>query len=117
VEYPRTYLAWLIINPIELAIALGLPAAVWCAVGLVRPRCVPRSAWATFAVLFLLNLIGRNMGEVARLWMLFLPPLLPAAGAGLTRLEGGPWNLAISAGLLGLQTLALQTMIQVVYPV
>ena len=34
VEYPRTYLAWLAINPIELAIAMGLPAAVWCVVGL-----------------------------------------------------------------------------------
>ena len=29
VEYPRTYLAWLAINPIELAIAMGLPAALW----------------------------------------------------------------------------------------
>src|SRR5262249_17476862 len=26
VEYPRTYLAWLAINPIELAIAMGPPA-------------------------------------------------------------------------------------------
>ena len=56
----------------------------------------------------LLNLIGRNMGEVARLWMLFLPPLLPAAGAGFARLEGRPLVLAISAGLVGFQTLALR---------
>ena len=80
VEYPRTYLAWLVVNPVELAIALGLPAAVWCFIGLGSPRSVPRIAWATIAVLFLLNVAGRNMGEVARLWMLFLPPLLPAAG-------------------------------------
>jgi hypothetical protein len=117
VEYPRTYLAWLVVNPIELAIALGLPATVWCLIGLRSPRSVPRSAWATVAVLFLLNVVGRNMGEIARLWMLFLPPLLPAAGAGFARLEAGPRVLAISAALLGIQTLALQAMIQVVYPV
>ncbi len=117
VEYPRTYLAWLVVNPIELAIALGLPATVWCIIGLKSPRSVPWSSWATVAVLFLLNVVGRNMGEVARLWMLFLPPLLPAAGAGFASLAGGPRVLAISAGLLGFQTLALQAMIQVVYPV
>jgi hypothetical protein len=117
VEYPRTYLAWVVVNPIELAIALGLPATVWCLIGLRRPRSVPSSVWASIAVLFLLNLVGRNMGEVARLWMLFLPPFLPAAGAGFARLEAGPRVLAISAGLLGIQTLALQAMIQVVYPV
>ena len=117
VEYPRTYRAWLVVNPIELVVALGLPAVVWCACGLAGPRSVPRSAWATLAVLVFLNLIGRNMGEVARLWMLFLPPILPAAGAGFCRMRGGPLSLGISAGLLGVQTLALQTLIQVVYPV
>ena len=91
-EYPRTYLAWLVVNPIELAVALGLPAVVWIACGLARPRSVPRRRLGHFAVLVLLNLIGRNMGEVARLWMLFLPPLLIAAGAGLARLGGGPWT-------------------------
>jgi hypothetical protein len=117
VEFPRSYLAWLILNPIELAVALGLPAAVWCLIGLARPRSLPRATLATVAVLVLLNLIGRNLGEVARLWILFMPSLLLAAGAGLTRLGGGPWTVGISATLLGLQTLALQTIIQVVYPV
>jgi len=57
------------------------------------------------------------MGEVARLWMLFLPPLLTAAGAGLAQCGAGPGALGLSAGLMGLSTLALQTLIQVVYPV
>ena len=69
------------------------------------------------AVLVLLNLVGRNMGEVARLWILFMPPLLVAAGAGASRMGGGPWTLAVTSALLGLQTLALQTQVQVVYPV
>jgi hypothetical protein len=97
--------------------AAWVAAALWCFIGLGSPRAVPRSAWATIAVLFLLNVADRNMAEVARLWMLFLPPLLPAAGAGFTRLEARPLVLTISAGLLGFQTLALQAMIQVVYPV
>jgi hypothetical protein len=117
VESPRTYLAWLAINPIEMAIAMGLPAAVCCVFGLIRPRSVPRVAWITLGVLVVMNLVGRNMGEVARLWMLFVPPLLTAAGAGLDRLGDGPRVLAISSALMGLQTLALENMIQVVYPV
>jgi hypothetical protein len=117
VEYPRTYLAWLAVNPIELAVAMGLPAAVWCALGLVTTQFANRVAWITLGVLLVMNAVGRNMGEVARLWMLFLPPLLTAAGAGLDRTGGGPRFLAITAAMLGLQTLALQTMIQVVYPV
>jgi hypothetical protein len=117
VHNPRTYLTWLLVNPIELAIALGLPAAVWCLIGLARPRSIPAPALATIAVLVLLNLVGRNLGEVARLWILFMPPLLIAAGAGMTRLGGGYLTLGISCALVGLQTLALQAMIQVVYPV
>jgi hypothetical protein len=117
VEYPRTYLAWLAANPVELVIALGLPSAVWCLVGFASRRSIPRAAWATLAVLAVMNLTGKNMGEVARLWMLFLPPLLTAAGAGLVRVGGGPVILALTAGLVGLQTLGLQTLIQVVYPV
>jgi hypothetical protein len=116
-EYPRSYHIWIWVNLIELVIALGLPSAVWCAVGLLRPRTVPASVWCTLFVLGILNLTGRNLGEVARLWMFLMPPLLVAAGQGCDRLGSGPYTLAISAGLLGLQTLALQAMIQVVYPV
>jgi hypothetical protein len=59
------------------------------------------------------------MGEVARLWMLFMPPLLIAAGSAYERLAPGAAPLALggSIALVGLQTLGLQTMIQVVYPV
>jgi methylthioxylose transferase len=116
-EYPRTYSLWLWANGIELAIAIGLPTIVWFFAGLLAPRSVPRVVWATLAVLLAVNLTGRNMGEVARLWMLFTPPFLIAAARGLERLGGGPMTLATSCALVGLQTLALQAMIQVVYPV
>jgi hypothetical protein len=113
-EFPRTYRAWVIVNPAELAVALGLPVVVWAALGL---KHAPRAAWATLAVLAALNFSGRNLSEVARLWLPLTPPLLTLAGAGLSGLGGGGRTLATTAGLLGLQTVALQAMIQVVYPV
>jgi hypothetical protein len=116
-EYPRTYWLWLWANGIELAVAIGLPTIVWFAVGLSAPRSVPRVVWATLLVLVLVDLTGRNMGEVARLWMLFTPPFLIAAARGFERLGGGPVSLGISTALVGFQTLALQSLIQVVYPV
>jgi hypothetical protein len=116
-EYPRTHSRWFWVNPIELAVAVGLPSAVWAAAGLFAPRSVPRIVWATLLVLVLVNLTGRNLGEVARLWMLFAPPVLVAAGHGIDRLGAGTVAFASSTALLGLQTLALQSMIQVVYPV
>ncbi len=105
------------INPLELAIALGLPSVVWCVIALAYPREMPVSVWSTILVLTLTNLTGRNMGEVARLWMLYLPPLLVGAGYGFDRWVGRPVPLAASTALVGVQTLALQAMIQVVYPV
>ncbi len=115
-EYPRTYSLWLWVNPIELAIAIGLPTVVWAFVGLAAPRSVPRVVWCTLFTLVLVDLTGRNMGEVARLWMLFMPPFLIAAARGLERLGGGPVTLGATCGLVGFQTLALQALIQVVYP-
>jgi len=116
-EYPRTYLLWLLVNPVELAIALGIPSVLLCLVGLFAPRGMPLSAWSTLLVLALANLIGRNMGEVARLWILYTPPLLVGAAYGCCLLGSRPAALAGSTALLGAQTLALQSMIQVVYPV
>jgi methylthioxylose transferase len=117
VEYPRSYLLWVWVNPLETAIALGLPAVSWCVAAFLAPRTVPVPAWSTLLVLVVINLTGRNMGEVARLWMLFMPPLLVAAGAGMSRVGARPSALGATIALIGAQTLALQAMIQVVYPV
>ncbi|SIN84895.1 Dolichyl-phosphate-mannose-protein mannosyltransferase [Singulisphaera sp. GP187] len=116
VEYPRSYLAWIIANPLELAVAIGLPAAVWVLVGIGRLRQAPRVSLATFALLAVLTLGGRSLSEVARLWLPMMPALLVAAGAGLTRLGGGAASLGITVGGIGIQTLILQATIQVVYP-
>jgi hypothetical protein len=116
-EYRRTYRAWLLVNPIELAVALGIPSTLWAIVGFARLRAVPRAAWGTLAVLVFLTISGRNLSEVARLWLPFLPTLLTATGHGLSRLGAGPGTLAATVALLGAETLLLQATIQVVYPI
>jgi hypothetical protein len=114
VEYPKSYLAWVVENPIELAIALGVPTAVWAAIGL--RRCPP-VAWATLATLAFLTLSGKNLSEVARLWLPLMPPLVASAGAGAEKIGAGASGLAATLGLMAVQTLVLQATIQVVYPV
>ena len=113
----RSYLPWIFINPVELAIAAGLPVAVWWLVGAVAdPRRVPRAAWCALVVLLIANLSGRNLGEVARLWMIFLPALFTAAGVGPARLGADRQAIFVTVVLTGLQTVGLQCMLQFVYP-
>ena len=114
VTYPRSYAPWLGANLVDLAVGLGLPAFTWAVAGFATRRA-PRGAWAALAVLLALEVSGRNLGEVARLWLPMMPPLFAAAGAGLTRLGGGPATLGASLGLMGAQVLALQATIQVAY--
>ena len=110
----RSYWAWTLANPIELAVGLGVPTSVWAACGL---RSGPRVAWAALGTLAFLTLSGKNLSEVARLWLPLMPPIVVAAGAGAERVGGGAPGLAATLGLLGLQTLILEATIQVVYPV
>jgi hypothetical protein len=114
VEFPRNYAAWVVENPLELVVAIGVAAAVWMAIGL---RNGPIAAWATIGTLAFLTLSGKNLSEVARLWLPLMPPLVTLAGAGFERLRAGAPGLAATLSLMALQTLVLQMTIQVVYPV
>ena len=53
-EHPRSYLPWLVANPIELAVGLGLPASAWAVVALATRRA-PRVSWLTLLVLAILT--------------------------------------------------------------
>jgi hypothetical protein len=117
VEYPRSYRAWVVANPVELAIALGLPTSVWAGLWAWRPNRAPRVSLATAAVLAILTLSGRNLSEVARLWLPFMPALLLAPAAAMEDCGAGPRALAATVALLGAEVLVLQANIQVVYPV
>jgi hypothetical protein len=114
VEYSRSYAAWLVTNPIELAVALGVATTAWLACGLRSGR---ELSWATLGTLAFLTLSGKNLSEVARLWLPLMPPLVAASGAGGERVGAGPIGLAGTLALLGVQTLVLESLIQVVYPV
>ena len=118
-QFPRNWLAWTLVNPVELGLALGLPAAVWVLLGLIRGE---RKTWlplATAVLLAALTLSGRSLSEVARLWLPFMPFLLAAGGSEIARLGKveGSFALGISLVLGGIQTLLLQASIQVVYPI
>ncbi len=85
-QYHRTYWKWLLVNPLELAVAAGTPLvvlAIWSLAGSRRrtdARPLVGHDWCWLAVLGLLWLSGKNMGEVARLWILLMPFLVWSAG-------------------------------------
>ncbi|MGD1002099.1 MAG: glycosyltransferase family 39 protein [Candidatus Brocadiia bacterium] len=96
--FPRSYWAWTLFNPVEFAIFAGLPAFLLLLATMAmdfrrwwperRRRALSSLPWALLIVLAALNFSGRNLGEVARLWM-FLMPFGAAAGAcALVSLDG-----------------------------
>lgn len=113
VANPRSYGAWVGANLAELAVGIGLPAAVAGPLGATRGG---RAAWSALAVVLILNFSGRNLSEVGRLWLPLMPPLLAFAGAGLVRMGVGSRGLAVVLALVGLQAAGLQAMVQTVYP-
>jgi len=86
--YTRTYWKWLLINPIELAFTAGWPIALLGLISachaLIQLRSLRkpeerRNGSLAISILFvwgLLWLTGKNSGEVARLWIIFVPWLM-----------------------------------------
>jgi hypothetical protein len=90
VLFPRPYWAWTLFNPVEFVTFTGVPISVLLGVAIVtdfrrwwperRRRAPCALPWALLGVLAALNFSGKNLGEVARLWM-FLMPFAAASGA------------------------------------
>lgn len=72
-EFQRTYWKWLLINPLELAMAVGLPAVVAAVLGSIRQPASTSIALPIAVVIALLWLSGKNSGEAARLWLFLMP--------------------------------------------
>lgn len=79
-QYPRTWWLWLLVNPLELSLAVGWPVALCSLLAISRtewrgvlsqPR--PAAIAAGLAVWGLLWISGKNSGEAARLWLLLMP--------------------------------------------
>ena len=90
-HYPRTYWKWLLVNPLELACAAGWPmtllAIITCCSVILRFRrrdqSIERPKIAAVVNPLVLvwgllpkKLTGKNSGEAARIWILFLPWLI-----------------------------------------
>jgi hypothetical protein len=124
--FPRSYMAWVLFNPVEFAIFTGWPIALLfaavCGMDLLGrrngKRATPSPAlWAIVGVILALDLSGKNLGETARLWMFFMP--LAAVGAaavlmGLDRRRG--WLVAVVVALGALQLAAFQANLNVFKP-
>lgn len=117
INYHRTYRRWVWVDGIELGIALGIPASILAILAATAPRRVPIVAWGTILTVIALDLSGRNLGEIARLWLPLMPPLLIVAAVGLERIGGRSRDLATTIVLVGFQTLCLEQLIQTIYPV
>lgn len=87
-KYSRTYSSWLVINPIELALAAGTPVflfavSTWLSgtKGSLRSgRSLASFRLWCFVTIVVLWLSGKNSGEAARLWIFLLPWLLWVSG-------------------------------------
>ena len=115
-QYPRTYVKWLLVNPVELLFSAGWPiaflsasiclstcldlyrkvAVYWNQSKQIAPHLDQRKAINTSSVVVstmlvwgLLWMTGKNSGEAARLWIIFLPWLVWLAGIQLGRLTEG----------------------------
>lgn len=110
-QFTRTYWKWLLVNPIELILAAGLPCIVAVVArvrrdgqlrdvatassidsNLLRARIGFAAVWA------LLWLSGKNSGETARLWIIFMPWLVISLGRFRPdRADNANWRFALVA--------------------
>jgi hypothetical protein len=82
----RSYGWWLLYNPLDFALFLGAPLALFAVRGILvlRENWTHQAMWrfmvAFLVTILVLNLTGVTRGEVARVWM-FLMPLATALAA------------------------------------
>ena len=107
---PRDYGAWLVFDPLDLAVFIGLPVAASLVAAAVRgarrliagARLQADEAFrlGALATLFLLLVSGQTRGEVGRIWIPIMPVLLVAALARPARPEDDSAPNAASAVML-----------------
>ncbi len=123
VEHSRTYLTWLGMNPLEFAWFMGLPVCV--IIGYAIRRLLAEGGTrgstlglAALAVLALLVVSGSVRGEVGRVWLLLMPPLIIWAACWLSADAPRKRSLACILGCLMLVQLLVMgaTLTPVVMP-
>ena len=118
-QFQRTWYKWLLVNPVELMLAVGLPVFVLAMLGARQAFCdfrnradsssternLPAFLLATTLVLMALWLSGKNQGEAARLWC-FLTPWIVVSGGRLLLMNRVEPNPKLWRALLVLQIAA-----------
>jgi hypothetical protein len=119
----RTYLPWLLMDPLDFAFGLGLCVAA-CVVATAREALGDRRRpehvlllLAALGTLALLDLSGTVRGEVARIWQFLMPLCIVPTVAWLSRFSP---RFATASGVVFaaqfLQTLAMQANVAFMVP-
>ena len=121
-RFTRTYWKWLLVNPLELLLAIGAPLSVVGIAGLVScgKRAIEKSnskrfanylrsvsilSLTTAATLLLLWLSGKNNGEAARLWIFLMPWIVWIAASAINSETRTPAQTRVWVYLLAMQAL------------
>jgi hypothetical protein len=118
---PRDYAVWLVFDPLDLAVFIGLPVAASLAFAATRSlrrlaagaRLQPDEAFrlGALAALAVLLVSGQTRGEVGRIWIPIMPVLLVAALARPARRDddGSPSTASalLLAGTIAPATIAI----------
>jgi hypothetical protein len=117
---PRDYAVWLVFDPLDLAVFIGLPVAVSLVFAAVRAgrrwvgraRLQPDEAFRLGALAALVTLLaaGQTRGEVGRIWIPIMPVLLVAALARPAR-DGDDGAPSAASALLLAGTIAPVTVV------
>jgi hypothetical protein len=121
----RTFLPWLLLNPLDFLLFLGVPTAVLLVREVVRAArrrgevAARRFIVALVVTLLLLNATGTNRGEVARLWMPLMPMATAIAASALRANEdeeGRDWMFPVVFAVLWLQAVLFRLSLDVLLP-
>lgn len=116
-QFTRTYWKWFLVNPIEFALAAGLPLVCLAIYAVVREwrkqDWLDRGPAVAFAITWgILWLSGKNMGEAARLWIFLTPCLIWLAAPLLDDdLTSAPERVGMKTPFPALWTAALTSQL------
>lgn len=122
-NFERTYWKWVLYNPWEFAMFLGGPLAASVAYYAVRrPKQESLSGgktssrvviFAALVVMAVLNFSGKNLSEVNRLWVFFMPLVALPAVSLVAADEDGPQNLWRIGALQALTLVVMRYFIDI----